>query len=179
MTVTSDTPQAIWPVLVPSPTTPVGAWIRPHSGIVGQPMKGSEAGRLVIDYEGNRHEASNIITWADRVEHAAGRAATQYPTIARAFVERHEMIEVGTYATEDGRITIHEQHEALVREWLGPEADLAAECLTTSGRAQRRRELLAAQAQMPTGHPMRARIARELQRLAPTPPQTSSAPRRY
>lgn len=75
--------------------------IDPMSGIVGVPAR--LADHTLIYYEGNRYNASNIVTWADRVEHAAGRLTWQgvgYPTIALAMVQTEWLTAVGTF---DGR----------------------------------------------------------------------------
>lgn len=65
--------------------------IAPGSGVVGSP----EGGRLRIDFEGNLYGAVNIKTYADRCYHAADRHRTRYPTVARMFVARSELAEVG------------------------------------------------------------------------------------
>ncbi|MGV8846490.1 MAG: hypothetical protein ACOH1Y_09215 [Propionicimonas sp.] len=88
-------------VYVPAgPTT-----IDPASGIVGTTCDN----RLQIDYEGNRHHAENLITYADLVHCAADRQATNYPTVARMFVEPDTMTLVGDINMETGVITLLDQ----------------------------------------------------------------------
>lgn len=84
------------------------------SGIVGTP----DGARVVIDYEGNRYGASNIVTFADRVMIAAGRHESGYPTIARMSVEPESLIRVGTY---DGarHVALESDYLDHVAAWIG------------------------------------------------------------
>lgn len=61
----------------------VGHQIDPGSGIVACAMYGADD-QLLIYFEGNRFNASNIVSLEDRAIHAYGRMATRYPTIALA-----------------------------------------------------------------------------------------------
>ncbi|HEY1292858.1 MAG TPA: hypothetical protein VGJ60_07265 [Chloroflexota bacterium] len=87
--------------------------IKPGSGIVGSSEPTSSSivqglaaamDRVRIDYEGNLHGAVNIVTWEDRVKHAAGRHVWNegrgYPTVARRWVEPEKLHAVGTYDTD-------------------------------------------------------------------------------
>jgi hypothetical protein len=87
--------------------------IKPGSGIVGSPehddpLAGMPAltdeltsGRIRIDYEGNLYFAHNLTTFEERVYHAADRhlydGGRGYPTIARKWVPRRWLREVGVY----------------------------------------------------------------------------------
>lgn len=93
------------------------------SGIV----EGAAFGVLVVVYfEGNRYGASNIITWADRVRMAAGRARDHYPTIAKRQVSRSSIIQVGWIDHDLNRLDVNEYNEADIARWLGVELPLPA-----------------------------------------------------
>ena len=120
-----------------------GPWsIDPGSGIVGtiEPaIVGNDPDVLVVDYEGNRYNAVNIITYADRVAHAAGRHVTKYPTAARAWVSPGSMIQVGEFDPTTGVVTL--TAERLVLDWCSlTEDQLDAELLTTAYRDVMARE---------------------------------------
>lgn len=95
------------------------------SGIVNDPnVWATNGGRIVVDYEGNRFGASNIVTFADRVMIAAGRHTERYPTIARSALVPESLIRVGTY---DGiRVDLdHQDLGQFVADWIGcEESDL-------------------------------------------------------
>lgn len=82
---------------------PVERWahrIDPRSGIVGRPedRNGLAGGEAVhIYYEGNRFGASNIVTFADRCDHAHGRMVENYPTVAQRMVPLDLLTRVGTF----------------------------------------------------------------------------------
>jgi len=67
-------------IYVPAPGSFMATLIKQGSGIVGSacPVIGAREGtpveeeRVSIDYEGNVNGASNIVTWEDKVFHAAG-----------------------------------------------------------------------------------------------------------
>lgn len=65
------------------------------SGIVGSPLDGN--GRIRLDYEGNKYRAANIVTFADRVYHAAGRHLVNYPTVARMVITPERVLPVATF----------------------------------------------------------------------------------
>lgn len=108
----------------------------PKSAIVGSParqwMEGREAkidGRsarsvapdsnLVIDFEGNRYNALNMKTYADRAVHAAGRHHEHYPTVARCVVPQKRLIRVATFDLEGEQVQLlgPDEVQALMR-WL-------------------------------------------------------------
>lgn len=72
--------------------------------------------RRTVYYEGNVHGASNIVSYADRVYHAADRLVRRYPTIARRTVHRDALIAVGTfdYPTRTLRVS----DEPALAAWL-------------------------------------------------------------
>lgn len=79
-------------VYMPAPNTL--PWIRPHSGIVGTPVPDDPTG-VLIDFEGNVYDAANLRTWRERIATAQDRHRTQYPTVARGFVEASDLILIG------------------------------------------------------------------------------------
>lgn len=110
--------------------------IRPGSAIVG-----SNAGdRLLIDFEGNLYGASNIVTFADRVLHAAERQAVKYPTVARRLVDPGDLVEVASFDKESGVVVVEdrelslEKASAVLAKWLGSETLDPAELVVSSLR---------------------------------------------
>lgn len=101
-------------VYVPILGSPGARLIEPGSGIVGT-IEGND---VTLDYEGGRH-ADNIVTFADRVMHAAGRHAERYPTVARALVPLESAIRVGTYDYHEGEVQLIGDAMLLVIAWLG------------------------------------------------------------
>jgi hypothetical protein len=119
-------------------------FIDPGSGIVGAPIG---APRTRIDYEGNRHGAVNLVTFADRVQVAAGRYLNDAPTIARAWVAREDLVLVGSYDPHLGVVTVTVRQP--LAAWLAGGdlgAALDAELVTTNPaqRARRHTPLVAA-----------------------------------
>lgn len=84
------------------------------SGVVGHDTGGD---RILVDFEGNRFGASNIITFADRVYHAASRQEHDYPTIARKFVPRELLVEIGWF--DGDRVQVPPGNEDALATWLG------------------------------------------------------------
>lgn len=109
--------------------------IAPSSGVV----LWQDGSTWMIDYEGNLHGAANIRTFADRVAHAAGRAATRYPTVARCAVRLDQVESVGSFSESQGQIILGAPEP--LRRWLGLEVILDGELLTTDARSQARRDL--------------------------------------
>lgn len=127
---------------------PMTASIDAGSGIVGsnaeewlaakhgEPVVAASGTALTIDYEGNRYGAINIVTWADRVSHAADRHRTHYPSSARHIAEPDALIRVGTFDGE--RVHLDCDHDARLKlaDWLGlrfeGDRSLAHEVATSS-----------------------------------------------
>ena len=128
-------------VYVPCAGSAVLATILPGSGIVSDGER-DPSGRLVIDFEGNRYGSTSITTYADRVDHAAGRHLVRYPTVARLAVLPADVIEVGAYNTETGVVTVHGPEEAhLLAEWCRVDEARDAGLVTESnGRHHRERD---------------------------------------
>jgi hypothetical protein len=106
-------------VFVPAPESRALASIKPGSGIVAQE---SEDLRPVvqIDYEGDLYNASNLVTFADRVKRAWQRQSEQYPTIARMAVDRGELCPVGWFDPAAG--VVHCDARGLLARWLEVES---------------------------------------------------------
>lgn len=106
-------------VYVPATEDTLG--IKPGSGIVGSPVGGTPP-RVRIDFEGNIHHAVNIVTYEDRLLHAAGRHTWNegrgYPTVARQWVRAELLHAVGTYDANTWRVVEITDREAL-DAWVG------------------------------------------------------------
>lgn len=137
--------------------------IVPGSGIVGRASLFPE--RIALDYEGNIYGAVNMRTFADRVQIAASRAAANYPTVARALVERERVKRIGVYDEHRGTVTLTEPNaEAELAAWLGVRELPLVELETSDGATMRRRELELQLAQEPRLRHNPA-VRRELRRL--------------
>src|SRR3712207_2626325 len=106
----------LW-VWVPNPGSPLRLFIEQGSGIVSRPLADTDD-RVLISYEGNVYGMQNIVTYADRVYHAASRLLSHYPTIATAFPARTELVLVGTF---DGTRVVLDGLDVVdvVDEWVG------------------------------------------------------------
>ena len=125
-----------FPVFVPSEDSSSAKMIDPGSGIVGVPY---DEGRILVYFEGNRHGAVNVVTFADRVLHAASRLAHDTPTGALAAVPAEDVQQVGTYDPKTGTVRLDDE-KALAR-WLGGETVEPKELLTTTVRHVQQRTL--------------------------------------
>lgn len=75
---------------------------------------------LVVDYEGGRFGAQNIVTFADRCVHAHGRHVAHYPTVARSLVQLEAVFCVGVFYPEIERVEVGGGQEAFkLADWLG------------------------------------------------------------
>lgn len=108
------------------PTDMAAARIDPASGAVAY----CRNGQLLVDFEGNRYGAVNIVTWADRVFHAYGRASTGYPTTARAGVfDPNSYVVVGELDVNERRVRVDPAAAGLLEAWLGrPLSDAELAC---------------------------------------------------
>jgi hypothetical protein len=97
-------------VLVPKPGSAASHFIARGSGIVA--IAGTSP-TVTVDYEGNIYNAENLRDYTQRVQHAADRLLTRYPTTARGPFPRHTFDVVGTY--RGGVLVIIDP--ARVRDW--------------------------------------------------------------
>lgn len=101
-------------VYVPKPDTALRADIHFGSGIVGTPL--IAASDILIDYEGSVQFA-NVRSYADRVQRAASRHASKYPTIARRVAQVADLIEVGEF--DGDAVYIYPDRFTDLAAWLG------------------------------------------------------------
>jgi hypothetical protein len=100
-------------VLVPRPGTGAALRIVRGSGVVG--VAGLTP-TIVVHFEGNIYGAENLRTFDQRVQHAADRLRTGYPTSARGTFPRHDFDVVGTVRVDvDDALIITDT--ARVRDW--------------------------------------------------------------
>ncbi len=106
------------------PRTPIPhslANIKPGSALVGDPS----AARTVVYHEGNVYGADNLRTFAQRLNCAAGRLETRYPTIARISVNNDDLVDVGTARKDPASlywIVDDIRQLNLLQHWLGCES---------------------------------------------------------
>lgn len=120
-------------ILVPSThldgraTAPNLSMVRPRSAIVGRTV--ALAGLLLCHWEGNEHGAANVVSFADRLLHAAGRAFALYPTKACGLLPAADLIEVGTYDARRSMVVSISDPDRL-QQWCGEDpADVGGERL--------------------------------------------------
>jgi hypothetical protein len=150
-------------VYLPTPGRPTT--IAAGSGIVGTPQPG---GQVLIDYEGNLYRSRSMGCYADRVDTAASRHTTHYPTVARALVPAEHLVHLGFYDPRTGTVDLSgdlelPQARQALADWCCVDpADVDAE-LSTRAVARHRmlREVHAARA---SGDPRLARLARQMAR---------------
>ncbi len=87
-------------------------YIKAGSAIVGTQVG---ADLVMLDYEGNLYNASNLHSYHDRLLQAAYRHVEKYPTVARMCVDLKEVQAVGTLDMETKKAEITDL-EALC-EW--------------------------------------------------------------
>ena len=107
-------------VLVPKPGTRAAAIIDAGSGVVTEGWIDTE-GRIEVYFEGNRHGAENLRTYAQRVGSAAGRLVQRYPTIAKATCPSEDFHVVGKYlfAPDWSTFALKLTDEATALDWCG------------------------------------------------------------
>lgn len=101
------------PVFIPAEGAAWISLVDARSGIVGSPAPewfdyDDDIGKHVIDFEGNRYGAANMVTYADRVHHAYGRHTEHYPTVARLVVSDESLEQVGWFYVAERRIEVED-----------------------------------------------------------------------
>jgi hypothetical protein len=116
-------------VVVVIPDPPLGILVA--SGVVCQTLPAGE--RTSVWYEGNLYGApANIVTYADRVYHAADRMLGDYPTSATAALPSKYLLVIGTFDTHTGTVTLDgDSQRRLLADWLGVEQVADSELATT------------------------------------------------
>lgn len=104
-------------VYVPKVGTALDHTLIEGSAIVGSVYEVGGETRVRVDFEGNAYGAHP--DYRAKLLHAAGRHVTNYPTTARMFVPRDELMFVGTYDHENG--VLHVEDSAPLVNWLGGE----------------------------------------------------------
>lgn len=84
------------------------------SALVGHEVIGDG---VLIYYEGNIHNASNLTEFSQRLACAAGRLVENYPTVAKMMVRPEQVRAVGTYTTDGWRV-IEVTDRPTLAEWL-------------------------------------------------------------
>lgn len=101
------------------PAANANTGIDPGSAIVA-PVTERGKERIFVHFEGNRFGAENMRRYDERCLHAAGRAATRYPTIARASIGADNLVFVGTYDLVKMAVMTLDNPEPL-QAWIGTE----------------------------------------------------------
>lgn len=91
-------------VYVPKEGSYLHAVLVPGSAVVGGDA--AAPGQLWVDYEGNRYGAENLQTYQQKLDHAADRHLTNYPTVARQAVPPEWVLEVGTWDHDNKLLTV-------------------------------------------------------------------------
>lgn len=99
------------------------------SGITAKATEGRKT--FQIDYEGNLYGACNLNSYWERLAHAAGRGATNYPTGARLWLEEDQMLEdfdiAGRFDYESLRGNRRDRYPATMEEASKNCADIKPE----------------------------------------------------
>lgn len=104
-------------IYVPKPEGRAADRVALASAIVGDPSNVHD-GRVLCHFEGNLHGAANIVCFADKLLHAAGRLAQRYGTVAQGRFRLDELVEVGFYDVERWAVTALTRPE-LLAAWAG------------------------------------------------------------
>lgn len=105
--------QTRYRVCLPPAGSRAHALIRPGSGIVASPAKtqdGLADGEQLwkVDYEGDVYASESLRVYGSRVAHAHDRAVSNYPTVARAALPGHTLIDIGYFDSYAGVVVLHE-----------------------------------------------------------------------
>lgn len=153
-------------VLIPAPDVAATLGIDPGSGIVaGKPASSTPPGHFRVWFEGNRHGAINLQRWADRVDCAAGRMLTNYPTVAVRDLPAESFLALATYEADTGNFSWgYPMWRDPLTAWLGhPVTD---EDITTSNARHAARRGMA---QLRAGTPEQQAQAHMLTHFGPAP----------
>lgn len=90
-------------VYVPAADSALRRTLLPGSALVGSLSNGR---RIMVDFEGDKYGSQGLRTYEQKLLHASGRHVERYPTVARAFVESGDLIEVGTYDVHQRTLTV-------------------------------------------------------------------------
>lgn len=90
--------------------------ILPGSAIVGDFVV--SVGRIEVYYEGNLYGWEEMARYVQRCYHAWDRMATRYPTIARAWLQSADLVQVGQFDPLHKKVEIDPLDVERLAEWL-------------------------------------------------------------
>lgn len=125
---TEDMP--VLEIFVPAPGSAAERLIARGSAIVGAPRTGTrqpDDDRWTVYYEGNTIGASNVVSFHDKLQIAAGRLVHRYPTVAMASFPAEDLIHVGRYDVDRQVILTITDAQALEVWTSGPAEELIGE----------------------------------------------------
>ncbi len=108
---------SIVPIYIPSGSARESLGVLPASALVGEWR--SEAGRIMLDMEGNKYDAENLRWYVQRCHNAWDRHVHQYPTVARIWVMPHEVTIIGSYDPQAQVVTVSPLDTGQLAAWLG------------------------------------------------------------
>lgn len=100
-------------IVPPSAAVPLGEVIESDDWTAGRHLRT----RRLVYFEGNIYSTGNIVTFADRVYHAADRLVANYPTVAKSVVKVEALLEVGVFDHTARVLRI--DNDAALAAWLG------------------------------------------------------------
>ena len=96
-----------------------GSAIVSHHEYVHSPDDPEGPARVLVYFEGNKHGASNMATYADRAMFAYWRMRERYPTVAQAEVPVDQLVRIGTLDPEHRAIElVDDEHAPDLANWL-------------------------------------------------------------
>ena len=104
------------------------------------------SGGYILDFEGNRYGAVNLVRYGDRVHNALGRQQVRYPTAARHYVkDLSEYQVIGRFNANLGHVELLDAPGIVdaLQSWLGVEHLEGAELEASSYQFEVRRQLRA------------------------------------
>ncbi len=102
-------------VYIPKPDTHIANIISKGSAVIkAKPLTES---LMLVYYEGNIFQASNVVTFSDKCRLAAGRATDSYPTTAMLVAREGDMTLVGRYDLEEHHFTLDEEKSTDFDAW--------------------------------------------------------------
>lgn len=109
-------------VFVPKAGTRAAGIVAPKSAIVAaheQPDCLLGTDQALCYFEGNLYGAVNLQSFSERLLSAAGRALQRYPTVAKSFFNRSDLVLVGYYDFEQKHLVVIDRRS--LKDWLGDE----------------------------------------------------------
>lgn len=107
---------AVW-VVHPDRRDDVG--IAPGSAIVGD--FAMNVGRIEVYFEGNIYGWEDMARYVQRCYYAWDRMISRYPSIARAWLQSADLIQVGEFDPLHKKVEVHPLDAKRLADWLGME----------------------------------------------------------